>query len=161
MGGIFTNGLFWALLGVALAVLVPGLGSSKGVGMVGEAASAVISDEPEKFGQLLLLQALPATNGIYGFLTAFVILTQIGFLGGDVVYVPLLSGMLMFLATLPIIIVGYFSAIKQARIAVAAVGIVVKRPEEVAKGMIVVAMCETYAVLALLTTVLLVFNIAI
>ena len=61
------NGNFLAYLGVAFAVIFSGIGSAKGVGLVGEAMSGVTVEDPGKFGQLLLLQALPATQGIYGF----------------------------------------------------------------------------------------------
>ena len=59
-------GLFFALLGVAFAVVFSGMGSSKGVGIASEAASGVIADDPSKFGKLLVLQLLPGTQGLYG-----------------------------------------------------------------------------------------------
>ena len=52
------NGTFLAILGAALAVFMPGIGSSRGTGLVGEAASGLTAEEPEKFGQALLLQSL-------------------------------------------------------------------------------------------------------
>lgn len=155
------NGNVLAMIGAALAVLIAGLGSAKGVGMVGEAAAGLITEDPEKFGQALLLQALPGTQGIYGLLTAFVILNRIGIVGGAAVTLTTAQGFLFFFAALPIAIVGYFSAIAQARAAVAGIGIIAKRPEELAKGITFSAMVETYAVLALLASILMVFGIAI
>ena len=61
----FGSGNFLAYLGAGLAVILPGIGSAKGVGMVGQAAGGVITEDPNKFGQLLVLQALPGTQGIY------------------------------------------------------------------------------------------------
>jgi len=158
---ILFNGNVLALLGAALAVFLAGLGSAKGVGMVGEAAAGVVTEDPEKFGQTLLLQALPGTQGIYGLLTAFVILNKIGLIGGTPVQLTPAQGLLFLFAALPIAIVGYFSAINQARAAVAGVGIIAKRPEELAKAITYAAMVETYAVLALLASILMVFGIAI
>jgi V/A-type H+-transporting ATPase subunit K len=155
------NGNVLAMIGAAIAVLVAGLGSAKGVGMVGEAAAGLVTEEPEKFGQALLLQALPGTQGIYGLLTAFVILNRIGIVGGAAVELTTAQGFLFFFAALPIAIVGYFSAVAQARAAVAGIGIIAKRPEELAKGITFSAMVETYAVLALLASILMVFGIAI
>ena len=43
------GGLIFAALGVALAVGLSGIGSAKGVGLVGEAASGLVTEEPEKF----------------------------------------------------------------------------------------------------------------
>lgn len=157
----FLDGNIIALAGAAIAALIAGLGSAKGVGMAGEAAAGVVSEDPDKFGQTLLLQALPGTQGIYGILVAFVILTKIGIVGGTPVQLSIQQGIMFLIASLPIGIVGYFSAIAQARASVAGIGIVAKRPEEVAKGITYAAMVETYAVLALLVSILMVFGIKV
>lgn len=150
---ILTNGTFLAVLGASMAVIFAGMGSAKGVGLVGEAASGLVAEEPDRFGQTLLLQALPGTQGIYGLLTAFMILNKIGLLSGNVA-VSSLEGAALFAAALPITVVGYFSAIAQGRVSAAAIGIVAKRPEELAKGITFAAMVETFAVLALLASIL-------
>ena len=72
---IFT-GQNLALLGAALAATFACIGSAKGVGIVGEAASGMLADDPSKFGQALLLQALPGTQGIYGLLVGFITLSK-------------------------------------------------------------------------------------
>lgn len=71
-----TQGQFLALLGASLAVLLAGIGSAIGVGIAGQAAAGVVTEDPGKFGQTLLLQALPGTQGIYGLLTGFVIMQK-------------------------------------------------------------------------------------
>ena len=144
-----------------MAVLLAGAGSAKGVGMVGEAAAGLVTEDPDKFGQTLLLQALPGTQGIYGLLTAFIILNKIGIIGGTPVELTIGQGLLFFTAALPIAIVGYYSAIAQARTAAAGIGIIAKRSTELAKAITYAAMVETYAVLALLGSILMVFGIKI
>lgn len=68
----------------------------------------------------------------------------------------------MFLASgLPIGIVGLFSGIAQGKAAAAGVGIVAKKPEQSGKGVILAAMVETYAILALLISILIIVNINI
>lgn len=57
------GGAIFAAMGVALAAIMPGIGSARGVGLVGEAASGLITEEPEKFGKALILQLLPGTQG--------------------------------------------------------------------------------------------------
>ena len=79
-----TFGLTIAILGGALAVVLGGVGSAIGVGLAGQASSGVMSEDPEKFGSLLLLVALPGTQGIYGFLSAFLIILKLGLTGGAV-----------------------------------------------------------------------------
>lgn len=154
-----TLGQALALFGAALAVLLPGIGSAKGVGIVGESAAGVVTEDPGKFGQTLILQALPGTQGIYGLLTGFVIMQRIGVLGGNLLPLNLYQGLLILAAALPIAFVGLLSAIAQGRAAAAGVGIIAKRPEELAKGITYAAMVETYAVLSLLASILMIFGI--
>ncbi|NLD46251.1 MAG: V-type ATP synthase subunit K [Clostridiaceae bacterium] len=158
---VLLNGNTLALAGAALAVILGGIGSAKGVGLVGEAAAGLVTEEPGKFGQALLLQALPGTQGIYGLLTAFVIFMRVGVVGGAEVNLTTQQGFMFLAAALPIAFVGLFSAISQGRAAAAGVGIIAKRPEELAKAITFAAMVETYAVLALLASILMVFGIKI
>ena len=154
-------GQFFAVFGAAVAVLLPGIGSAIGVGLAGESAAGVVTEDPSKFGQTLLLQALPGTQGIYGLLTGFVIMQRIGLIGGELLAVSTYQGLLIFSASLPIAFVGLLSAVAQGKAAAAGVGIVAKRPEELAKGITFAAMVETYAVLALLASILIIFGIQI
>jgi V/A-type H+-transporting ATPase subunit K len=142
------------MLGAALAAGLAGMGSAKGVGIVGEAAAGVVTEDPTKFGKTLLLQALPGTQGIYGVLIAFLIMTKIGLIGGAAVPLTVQQGFFIFMSALPIALVGFYSAIAQGKAAAAGVMIIAKRPEEIAKGMIYAAMVETYAVLSLLVSFL-------
>ena len=158
---VLLNGQVLALLGAAFAVIFAGLGSARAVGMVGEVAAGLVTEEPDRFSQTLLLQALPGTQGIYGLLTAFVILFRIGIIGGTPAELSTVQGVLFLVASLPIAIVGYKSAIAQGKAAAAGVGIVAKRPQELAKAITFAAMVETYAILALLGSILMVFGIKI
>ena len=62
-------------------------------------------------------------------------------------------------AALPVALVGFISAIYQGNVAGAGMNIASKQPGEVGKAIILAAMVETYAVIALLTTILLVNGI--
>lgn len=153
--GILDNGVFWALFGAAISALFAGIGSARGVGLAGEAAAGVVTEDPNKFGQTLILQALPGTQGIYGLLIAFIVMMKIGVLGG-LVDLTVGQGIYLFVSCLPMGIVGYFSAVYQGRASAASMGIIAKRPEEAGKAMIYPAMVETYAILALLVSFLMV-----
>jgi len=146
-------GIVFALLGAALAALCAGLGSAKGVGLAGQAGAGVVTEDPAKFGKVLILQLLPGTQGIYGLLIAFITLSQIGVLGGSS-DISLAKGLLYLAACLPMAIVGYGSAVSQAKASVASMGLLAKRPEAFGKAMIFPAMVETYAILALLISML-------
>ena len=152
-------GMALALLGAVLAALLAGIGSAIGVGMAGQAAAGVVTEDPGKFSKLLILQLLPGTQGIYGFLIAFLTLSQIGVIGGGSVEVSTTKGMLYLLACLPIAFVGLWSAIRQAKAAVTCIGLIAKRPDQLGKAIILPAMVETYAILALLVSILAVFGI--
>ena len=159
MSTISFNGQFYALLGAAMAALA-GIGSAIGIGIAGEAAAGVVSEDPNKFGQVLVLQALPGTQGIYGLLIAFIILLKVGLLGGDgMVEITVSQGAYIFASSLPVGLVGIFSAIAQGKAAAAGIMLVGKKPSELAKGMIFAAMVETYDVLALLISFLMINSI--
>lgn len=147
-------GIVYALLGASLAALMAGIGSAIGVGMAGEAAAGVVTEDPQKFGKVLILQLLPGTQGIYGLLIAFITLSQIGLLGGELKDLTASQGLMYLAACLPMAFVGLWSAIRQARAAVAGIGIVAKRPDQMGKAIIFAAMVETYAILALLISIL-------
>ena len=151
-------GIVFALTGAALAALLAGIGSAIGVGIAGEAAAGVITEDPNKFSKVLVLQLLPGTQGIYGLLIGFITLTQIGIMGGDP-DVSVAKGLLYLAACLPMAFVGLWSAMKQGKASVASIGLVAKRPEQFGKAMIFPAMVETYAILALLISILSIFGI--
>ena len=152
----FTTGTSLAIMGAAIAALFAGCGSAIGVGIAGQAAAGVVSEDPEKFGNVLILQALPGTQGIYGLLIAFIILLNIGLIGGSVKALTVQQGLALLYAGLPIGLVGLISGIYQGKVSAAGVYLCARRPEETGKGIIFAAMVETYAVLALLISFLMV-----
>ena len=151
-----------ALAGVALAVALSGAGSSIGVANAGKAAAGVTAEDPDKFMKCLILQLLPATQGIYGFIVGFLGIIKLNAFNGFVLantgaYVSTAGGLGILFACLPIAIGGLMSAVHQGNVAVSAIGLVAKRPEESTKGMLMTAMVETYALLAFLISFLAVF----
>lgn len=115
-----SGGIIFAILGMATATIFSGIGSSKGVGMTGEAAAALTTSQPEKFGQALILQLLPGTQGLYGFVIAFLIFTN---LSGDL---SVVQGLGYLGASLPIAFTGLFSGIAQGKVAAAGIQILAK-----------------------------------
>ncbi|MBQ9531764.1 MAG: V-type ATP synthase subunit K [Eubacterium sp.] len=152
-------GLALAIIGAALAALLSGMGSARGVGIVGEAAAGLISEDPSKFTKVLILQILPGTQGLYGFITAIMVMIKIQLLSGAPVALTTAQGFQVLAACLPMAIVGYFSAIAQARVAASGVSVVAKKPEQQSKAMVLSAMVETYAVLALLISLLIILRL--
>ena len=154
----FFDGQALAFLGSAIAVAMCCVGSAKGTGMAGEAATGVVSESPENFSKCLILQVLPGTQGLYGLVAWFMVMLNVGVFGGSPVS-SVQQGMAYFAACMPIALGGLLSAIAQGRVAAASVNIVAKRPEESTKGIILCGIVEFYAILSLLASILLVMNV--
>ncbi|MGB6865490.1 MAG: V-type ATP synthase subunit K [Candidatus Aminicenantaceae bacterium] len=148
------NGLTLAILGAAFAVVLGGIGSAIGVGLAGQASSGVMSEDPDKFGSLLLLVALPGTQGIYGFLSAFLVILKLGLAGGTVATVSVNQGWQILISCLPVALTGLVSGIHQGKVCASGVYMVAKQPKDLMKPVILAALVETYAVLGLLITIL-------
>ena len=148
-----------AILGAALSALLAGIGSAKAVGAVGEAANGLVSQDPSKFSKVLILQLLPGTQGLYGLLVAVLLLSRIGIIGGNPMELTMAQGAAYLAACLPMAVGGLLSAVWQGKVAIAGVGLVAKKPEQSGKAVIMAAMVETYAILSLLISILLVYNI--
>lgn len=142
------TGWQWGVLGAALAFIGGGMGSAIGITYVSSVASGVLTEDPDKFGTLLPLIAIPGTQGIYGLITA--ILVTIMFNLKDV---SAHTGMMIFFSCLPVAFVCLISAIFQGLTAASATGMVARRSEELGKAMVLPALVETYAVFALILTI--------
>ena len=155
-----TQGVVLALIGAAIAVTLAGIGSIKGVGgatevgMAGEAAAGAVTEDPNRFGKVLILQLLPGTQGLYGFIVAFMILLNVGVLGGDAASVSTVQGLLYLVAALPIGVGGLISAIAQGRAAIAGITLSAKKASEFSKAMVSTTLVEIYALLAFLVSLL-------
>ena len=142
--------LILSVLGIILAIVPPGVGSAKGATMIGKAATALISEQPEKFGQSLVLQMMSASQGLYGFIIGFLILINSG--GG----VSFTGALKFFFAGLLMGVAGYITAVLQSQQATAGVQILAKKPEHSTKGVLYSAMIETYAIFAFVISMMIV-----
>lgn len=154
-------GLFLAILGAALAAGLSGIGSARGVGLVGEAGAGLLSEDSSMFMKILVLEILPGTQGLYGFLIAIFVFIKTGIISGAPVEMTTTQGLALLAGALPMAIVGYFSAVYQGRVAASGVSLIAKKPTELVKGMTIAAVVEFYAVLALLVSFFAVNNVNI
>lgn len=146
----FLSGNAIAILGAALAVGLACIGSAKGVGIAGEAAAGLIAEDPSKFGSALILQLLPGTQGLYGFVIWFFAM----FIKmGDNVLTTAQGASILF-ACLPIAIGGLFSAIAQGRVSAAGMNILAKKPEAQGNAIALAIMVEFYAIIPFLASLL-------
>ena len=148
------GGTIFTVLAVAIAVFLSGIGSAKGVGMSGEAAAALTVDQPEKFGKALVLQLLPGTQGLYGFVIGFFIMNNIT---GDITFQ---QGLYYLMAALPVGIVGLASAKAQSKVAIGGINILSKNEDQFVKGIVFSVMVELYSILGFVISLLLVLRAA-
>ena len=149
------GGLAIGLLGAALAALLACIGSAKGTGIAGEAGAGLVSEDPSKFGKAMIMQVIPGTQGLYGFVIWVLAQSQIFsayHAAGDMMTVA--QGMQYLGACLPIALGGLLSAIAQGKVAAASINILAKKPDDWSKGMIFCITVEFYAILCLLASFL-------
>lgn len=147
------GGYIFAVIGVALAVFLAGTGSSRGCGIVGQTAAGVVTAEPEKFGRALILQLLPGTQGLYGFIIGFLIALQIS----GAPDLSMAQGFFLCIAGLPVGICGLTSGKAQGEVSAAGLQILAKNPDQTTKGIIFAAIVETYAILGFVASIILLF----
>ena len=149
-------GMTLALIGAGMAALLAGIGSAIGIGIAGRSATGVLSEKPERYGQMFIMVVLPGTQGFYGFLAAFMVMLQLNFFKQDAP-VPDLSialGLQVLIACLPIAFAGLVSAIFQGKVCAGGIMMAAKQPEMAFKaGVVYAVMVEVYAVLGLLITI--------
>ena len=145
------GGMALALLGAALAAALACVGSAKGTGIAGEAGAGLVSEDPSKFGKAMILQVIPGTQGLYGFVIFFLAYLKISG-AGTAIDVP--HGLQIVSACLPIAIGGLMSAIAQGKVAAASVNILAKKPDDWSKGLIMCVVVEFYAILCMLASFL-------
>lgn len=147
-------GHFYALLGAALAILLSGIGSSIGVGRAGQAASALMSKDPSKFGNAMVLQLLPSSQGLYGFVVAFMVLVRLNILGGAPAAITVGQGWSIFALCLPIAFVGLFSAIMQGNVVVGGINLLGKQDKQMGHAILLAVMVEIFAIFSLIVSLL-------
>ena len=148
-------GIILGYVGAAFAAIVAGIGSVLGVSMAGQAASGVVAEDPDKFGKVLLMELLPGTQGIYGLVVALMIMLKLGVFGA-VAEITTMDGAIMLAGAIPTGIVGLISAIYQGKVAVAGIQLIGRRGDQGGRALTMCAMVETYAVFAVLISLLVV-----
>ncbi len=152
-------GTIIAILGAGLGAILAGVGSAVGVLLGGSSAAGVLGEKPKLFGKLLVLEALPGTQGIYGFIIAVIVAVKLQLIGGTVLQLTVTEGWAFFLATLPVGVLGLFSALLQAKMVVASVQMTAVNEKLGGKGILMAALIETYAILGFLISILLVLGL--
>ena len=105
----------------------------------------------------MILQVIPGTQGLYGFVIWFLAFTKLS--GAASVSVE--QGLQVMMACLPIAFGGLLSAVCQGKVAAASVNILAKKPDDWSKGMILCITVEFYAILSLLASFMMLNSITL
>ena len=152
-------GLAFGLLGAGLAACLAGAGSGIGTGYAGQAGAGLVTEDPSKFGKVMILQVIPGTQGLYGLVVFFVAIMRMGILSGSLPDLTIAQGLQYFAACLPIGIGGLVSAVAQGKVAAASVNLLAKNPDHWSKGMILCITVEFYAILSLLASMIMLLQL--
>ena len=144
------TGFAVAMIGVALCVRLCGIGSSIGLFKTGSAAAGVLGEAPDKFGKVLVLVLLPATQGIYGFIIGIIAS------GSITTTMSLSAGWGMLGAVIPMAVSGLMTGIFQGKSAANCIYAVGKQDSLGGKLIIYPAMIEFYAILGLIISIMLI-----
>ena len=139
-------GIVYALCGAAIAVLLAGAGSAIGVGIAGQAAAGVVTEDPGKFAKVLILQLLPGTQGLYGFLGFFLLKNVL------VAGITWLQAAAVFGAGLGLGLVCLFSAIRQGQVCANGIIGIGSGYDVFGKTLILAVFPELYAIVAVAAT---------
>jgi len=139
-----------AYSGLALMLVLTGIGSAIGVSMGGNATVGALKKNPGAFGNYMLLSALPGTQGLYGFAGFFVINNS----GVITVDMTMLQGVAILAAGLSLGFVGLFSAKRQGEVTSNGIAAIGSGHDVFGNTMILAVFPELYAIIAFAATFL-------
>ena len=142
-----------ALIGIAACVLLCGIGSCIGLFKTSTAAAGVLGEEPKKFGKVMVLVLLPATQGIYGFIIGIIASGSLN------TTMSTAHGWAMVGAVLPMALSGLVSAYFQGKAAANCIYAVGKQESLSGKLIVYPGMIEFYAILGLIISIMLAGNV--
>lgn len=137
--------LILGYLGLGLMLALAGIGSSIGTTIAGNAAEGALKLNPEKSSSYMILSAMPATQGLYGFV-AFLM-----WIGKDFAA----DGAMLFGVGLGVGLVCMFSAIRQGQVCANGIVGISQGHDVQTNTMIYAALPEFYAILALVAALML------
>ena len=148
---IFTSGPALAFFGACMAAAMGAIGSSYGCGVAGEATTAVAAEKPELGTKMILLQVMPGSQVIYGFVIAMMILGI-----KDLSSMSSIVGAQIMFAGLTMGAAAMYSGIRQGRVIAAGTQAVAKDESQLGNVIIFAAVVETFAIFGFLVSFLMI-----
>jgi len=143
-------------LGLGLVLALAGIGSSIGTTLAGNAAEGALKKRPEASGSYMVLSALPATQGIYGFVAFFMLLGRMTAattaystaIAQNAVYASN-DGFVIFGVGLCVGLVNMYSSIRQGQVVANGIINMSQGHDVFTNTLIYAALPEFYAILGL------------
>ncbi len=135
-----------AYIGIGLMLGLAGIGSAFGVTITGNAAVGAMKKNADKFGNYMVLSALPGSQGLYGFLGFFLLQ---GFLTNETTWLQAAG---VFGAGLALGLVCLFSAIRQGQVCANGIAGIGAGYDLFGKTLILAVFPELYAIVGVAAT---------
>jgi len=152
-------GSVWVFAGAALVIVFGGLGSAIGIRISGSQAAGVLSEKPELFGKMFVMMALPGTQGFYSFVCGIMIIILSGVLNKGAA-ISNAKGLALLTVGVGVGVVEWLSAVLQGQASAAAESLTGRQPLASGQAILIPALVETYAVIALVSGILLILWIS-
>lgn len=140
-----------AMIGLGIMVGLAGAGSAIGTSIGGAAVIGMLKKKPEAFGNGMVLAALPATQGLYGFVGFIMYNTLLGGAGGTLTS---FQGGVVLAAGIALGIAALISAIQQGNVCANGISAIGSGNDVFGNTLILAAFPEFYAILALVAAIL-------
>ena len=149
---MITTGTALAVAGAAIAIGVPGISTAIGVKAAGVTASGAVAEDRAHFKNSLVLQALPQTQTIYGFIIALFILIGAGLTGAPKDITPP-QGMVMLASGIIVALTG-ISSVMQGLVASSGIVSCTKNKDAFIPSIVFTGQCETPAIFGFIVAVI-------
>lgn len=144
-------GFILSMIGIGLMVGLSGSGSAIGTAIGGSSVVGMLKKKPEAFGSGMVLAALPATQGLYGFVGFIIYNGTLTNLGPEM---TVLQGCVALGAGLALGLAALISGIQQGKVCANGIAAIGSGHNVFGNTMILAAFPEFYAILALVAAIL-------
>jgi len=140
------SNLLIAYIGIGIMIALSGIGSSYGVTIAGNATIGALKKDSSKFGNFLVLTALPGTQGLYGFAGYFMFQSIFNLLTPEI---SAIQSSAVLAGGLALGLVGLFSAIRQGQVCANGIASIAQGHDVFGNTLILAVFPELYAIVSL------------
>jgi V/A-type H+-transporting ATPase subunit K len=140
------SNLLIAYIGIGIMIALSGIGSAYGVTIAGNAAIGALKKDSSKFGNFLVLTALPGTQGLYGFAGYFMFQSIFNVLIPEI---SAIQSAAVLAGGLALGLIGLFSAIRQGQVCANGIAAIGQGHNVFGNTLILAVFPELYAIVAL------------